>query len=747
MKHQDHIHEKEHVHDDLHEHGHEHHHEELSTGCCGQHENIVDKKIQLSTVPEGYASAILTINEMDCPVEEQLIRQKFEKMPEIYEMQFNLIQRQLHLVYQGDLDNVIAAIKSLGMNAIPQGAQAPAPKSMKKRYWLLGISGALAITAELISLLGDSTWFVSLLAIIAIVLCGHETYVKGWIAIKNKKLNINALMSVAVTGAILINEFPEAAMVMVLFTISEVLEARSLDRARNAIEGLLSLAPDESLVQVDGQFVLQSTDNIAMGSIIRVMPGERFSLDGEIIKGSSSIDESPITGESLPIDKTVGDKVYAGSINQEGEIEFKTTTTAENSTLRKIARTIEQAQGNKSETERFIDRFSSVYTPIVFVFAIIVALVSPMFGFTWLDSIYNALVILIIACPCALVISTPVAIVSGLTTAARQGILIKGGSYLEAASHLKGLAFDKTGTITEGKPQVVESFMFSDADNIPSIAMSLAARSDHPISKAIVTFYHDQNLNTHNVESFEAILGRGTQGVVDQRHYYLGNAKLMLENNIDLTKVDEALIAFKDRAHSVLILADDSQALALFVLEDGVKVTSVRALQLLKARGLQLVMLSGDRQQTVDQVATTVQLSDARGDQLPEDKMTFVNDFQKDHGSIGMIGDGINDAPALAKADIGFAMGSIGSDTAIETADVAIMDDDLMKLPNFLNIADRTMSIIRQNIIFSIGIKVFFLALAITGHAYMWMAVLADVGTSILVVVNALRLLKVKEIS
>lgn len=361
MKHQDHIHEKEHVHDDLHEHGHEHHHEELSTGCCGQHENIVDKKIQLSTVPEGYASAILTINEMDCPVEEQLIRQKFEKMPEIYEMQFNLIQRQLHLVYQGDLDNVIAAIKSLGMNAIPQGAQAPAPKSMKKRYWLLGISGALAITAELISLLGDSTWFVSLLAIIAIVLCGHETYVKGWIAIKNKKLNINALMSVAVTGAILINEFPEAAMVMVLFTISEVLEARSLDRARNAIEGLLSLAPDESLVQVDGQFVLQSTDNIAMGSIIRVMPGERFSLDGEIIKGSSSIDESPITGESLPIDKTVGDKVYAGSINQEGEIEFKTTTTAENSTLRKIARTIEQAQGNKSETERFIDRFSSVY--------------------------------------------------------------------------------------------------------------------------------------------------------------------------------------------------------------------------------------------------------------------------------------------------------------------------------------------------------------------------------------------------
>lgn len=757
MKHQDYIHEKEHEHD--HSHGacghhssenhqdHSHDHEELSTGCCGKHEDIVDKKIQLNKVPEGYASAILTINEMDCPVEEQLIRQKFEKMPEVHEMQFNLIQRQLHIVYKGELSTIIDVIKTLGMNAVPQGEKAPQPKSMQKRYWLLGISGACAVTAELISLLGNSTWLVSLLAIIAIVLCGHETYVKGWIAIKNKKLNINALMSVAVTGAILIGEFPEAAMVMVLFTISEVLEARSLDRARNAIEGLLSLAPDESLVQENGSFVLKATDDIALNSIIRVMPGERFALDGEIIKGSSSIDESPITGESLPIDKTVGDKVYAGSINQEGEIEFKTTTTAENSTLRKIARTIEQAQGNKSETERFIDRFSSVYTPIVFVFAILVALASPMFGFTWLEGIYNALVILIIACPCALVISTPVAIVSGLTTAARQGILIKGGSYLEAASHLKGLAFDKTGTITEGKPKVVESFVFSDAENIASIAMSLAARSDHPISKAIVTFYHDQNMNTHDVENFEAILGRGTKGSVEQQRYYLGNAKLMVENDIDLTKVDEALIAFKDRAHSILILSDDLQVLALFVLEDGVKTTSVRALELLKARGLQLVMLSGDRQQTVDQVAQTVNLTTARGDQLPEDKMTFVDDFQKNSGSIGMIGDGINDAPALAKADIGFAMGSIGSDTAIETADVAIMDDDLMKLPNFLNIADRTMTIIRYNIIFSIAIKAIFLALAITGHAYMWMAVLADVGTSILVVLNALRLLKMKEIS
>lgn len=734
------LHHDDHSHDFAHDH-------KLSTGCCGKHEDIVDKPIEQKDIPQGYSAVILNINEMDCPVEEQLIRQKLGKMAEVDSLQFNLLQRQLHVIYKGELSTILSAIKSVGMTAIPLGEEVHTkPKDPKHAYTVLGIAGVLALISEIMNFMGGNSWVSGILAIIAIALCGHETYVKGWIAIKNKKLNINALLSVAVTGAVLIGEFPEAAMVMVLFTISELLEAKSLDRARNAIEGLLSLAPDQSLVEENGAFVLKATDEIAQDSIIRVMPGERFSLDGIISKGSSSIDESPITGESLPIDKTVGDKVYAGSINQEGEVEFRTTTTAENSTLRKIAKTVEQAQGNKSPTERFIDQFSAIYTPIIFLFAILVAIISPFFGFTWLNSIYNALVILIIACPCALVISTPVAIVSGLTAAARQGILIKGGTYLESARRLKGLAFDKTGTITEGKPQVVESFIYGDQSTISMLVTSLAARSDHPISKAVTAFYVNENFTHHNVESFEALMGRGTQGIIDGQKYYLGNAKLMKEQDIDLTKVDTELAKFKDRAHSVLMLASGSELLALYVLEDGIKNSSIRAIELLKARGLYLVMLSGDRQQTVNQVADTVNLNEAQGDQLPEDKMAFVGQFQQSKGDIGMIGDGINDAPALAKANIGFAMGSIGSDTAIETADVAIMDDDLMKLPNFLNIADQTMKIIRQNIIFAIGVKLFFLTLAMTGHVYMWMAVLADVGTSILVVLNALRLLKVQEI-
>lgn len=719
----------------------------LSTGCCGKHEDIVNNTIEHKTVPEGFSSAILTINEMDCPVEERLIRQKLGSMSEVYDLQFNLIQRQLHVIYQGELSTILRTIHSLGMTAIPVGEDTEQPIKTKGRsYFVLGVAGICALISEIMSLANGNVWIYAVLAIVAIGLCGHETYVKGWIAIKNKQLNINALMSVAVTGAVLIGEFPEAAMVMVLFTISELLEARSLDRARNAIEGLLSLAPDQSMVEENGRFVLKATKDVQQGSIIRVMPGGRFALDGLIIKGQSSIDESPITGESLPIDKTIGDKVYAGSINQEGEIEFRTTTTAENSTLRKIARTVEQAQSNQSTTERFIDQFAKVYTPIVFVFALLVIVISPLLGFTWLESIYNALVILIIACPCALVISTPVAIVSGLTAAARSGILIKGGTYLEEARKIKGLAFDKTGTITEGKPKVVKSFIFSQSEMTENLALSLAARSDHPISKAIVSFYQASDSHLHNVENFEVVLGQGTQGQINGAYYYLGNAKLMSANTIDMTQADIALHEFKDRAHSVLMLANEQELLALFVLEDGVKATSIRALELLKSRGLQLIMLSGDRQQTVDQIAHRVKIDQAFGDQLPESKMQFVSNFQSASGSIGMIGDGINDAPALAKANIGFAMGTMGSDTAIETADVALMDDDLMKLPNFFNIAEQTMGIIRQNIIFALGIKAFFLCLAVTGHAYMWMAILADVGTSLLVVLNALRLLNIREI-
>lgn len=698
-------------------------------------------------IPNGYISTILSIKAMDCPTEEALIQKKVGIMEGVYSLQFNLMQRELTVIHKNDIQSVIIAIQSLGMDATvttDRNMKTQTKKTSTLRNILFGFAAFFAFLSEALSLSGQNGIIVAIIALSAIALCGKETYVKGWIAIKNRKLNINALMSVAVTGAVLIGEFPEAAMVMVLFNLSEMLEARALDRARNAIENLMSLAPNEAMVKEDDKFIIKKVEDVALGSIVRVIPGGRVSLDGVIIKGSSSLDESPITGESLPIDKTINDMVYAGSINQEGEIELKTTTTAENSTLMKIARAIEQAQGNKSPVERFVDQFSSIYTPIVFVIAILVALLSPLFGIPAFNGIYNALVILIIACPCALVISTPVAIVSGLTTAARQGILIKGGTYLEAARNLKGLAFDKTGTITEGKPKVVDVFLLTDNQNIESIAYSLAARSDHPISKAVATYY---NFDTPtNIDQFEAILGRGTSGNINGTQYYLGNPKLMAEKNINIQIAEDVLKKLEGRSNSILMLSDDIQVQAIFALEDGIKPTSQKAINILHDMGLKLVMLSGDRQQTVNQVAQEIGLDIAKGEQLPEDKMKFVDNFQSTIGPIGMIGDGINDAPALAKASIGFAMGSIGSDTAIETADVAIMDDDLMKLPNFLNISKQSMKIIHQNIALSIFIKLLFLGLALFGLTAMWMAVLADVGMSIVVVFNSLRLLKIKEI-
>lgn len=721
------------------------HHLESCSACSCSHDSA-PKETPITDIPKGHHRDVFIIEAMDCPTEEGLIRRHFANDPLIDQLSFNLIQRKLTVVHNTTTQYIIDAIAELGMEAISEMA-ASTPTPPKKAFTGSFIIAALsAAAAEILSLFDVPLIIVGFFAILAIVLCGKETYIKGWISLKNRKLNINALMSVAVTGAVLIGELPEAAMVMVLFNLSEMLEARSLDRARNAIAGLMSLTPDEALVLDHGTASMRPVEAIAKGSTIRVMPGARIPLDGTITKGSSSIDESPITGESLPIDKTVGDAVYAGSINFEREIEFVTTTTSDNSTLSKIARTIEEAQSQRAPVERFVDQFAAIYTPIVFAIAILVALISPLFGVPVIQSIYNALVMLIIACPCALVISTPVAIVSGLTTAARQGILIKGGSYLETARHIKGLALDKTGTLTEGQPTVTEVITLVHSTHIPSIAAHLAARSDHPMSKAVAAHYQSALNAPLTLHAFTVILGQGTCASIEGAHYYLGNLKLMHAYHIDVSGADTHLARLNDHTGSLLFLADDAKLLAIFVLEDAIKPTTRKAIDALHRLGLSLTILSGDRERTVKNVATALHLDAARGEQLPEDKLAFIDDFQKNHGAIAMIGDGINDAPALAKADIGFAMGGMGSDTAIETADVAIMDDDLMKVPNFFHISERTIGIIRQNITFAIVVKLFFFLLALFGLAEMWMAVIADVGTTFLVVLNALRLLKVKEI-
>ncbi|MFP3276889.1 MAG: heavy metal translocating P-type ATPase, partial [Paraburkholderia sp.] len=608
------------------------------------------------------------------------------------------------------------------------------------------LAGAAAVGSEAASWLGAPTWLAAALAIVAVLSCGLTTYKKGWLAIRNGNLNINALMSIAVTGALVLRQWPEAAMVMVLFTIAELIEAKSLDRARNAIKGLMQLTPEQATVkQPDGNWRAVDIKSVTPGNIVRVKPGERIGLDGEIVSGRSSVNQAPITGESLPVDKTEGDAVFAGTINQAGSFDYRVTAAASNTTLARIIHAVEEAQGSKAPTQRFVDQFARVYTPIVFAVALAVAVVPPLlFGGVWHDWVYKALVMLVIACPCALVISTPVTIVSGLAAAARQGILIKGGAYLEQGRKLKWLALDKTGTITHGKPVQTDFELRADLDlaRCRSLAASLAGRSDHPVSQAVANAAKADGIATSKVESFEAILGRGVSGTIDGVSYLLGNHRLVHELGRCSAALEARLDALERQGKTVVMLMDAERVLALFAVADTVKDSSRAAIADLHKLGVQTAMLTGDNPHTAEAIAQQVGIDQARGDQLPEDKLKAVEGLAANGATVGMVGDGINDAPALARADIGFAMGAMGTDTAIETADVALMDDDLRKIPLFIRLSQATHSVLVQNIALALGVKAVFLALTLMGYGTMWMAVFADAGASLLVVGNGLRLLR-----
>lgn len=692
----------------------------------------------------------IRIMQMDCPTEEALIRKKLGRMPYVRSLDFNLMQRVLTVVHAPDaLGSILASLRSLDFDPQLADAAAPlesAPATPPKPWWPLALAGAAAVGSEAASWLGAPTWLAAALAIVAVLSCGLTTYKKGWLAIRNGNLNINALMSIAVTGALVLRQWPEAAMVMVLFTIAELIEAKSLDRARNAIKGLMQLTPEQATVkQPDGNWRAVDIKSVTPGNIVRVKPGERIGLDGEIVSGRSSVNQAPITGESLPVDKTEGDAVFAGTINQAGSFDYRVTAAASNTTLARIIHAVEEAQGSKAPTQRFVDQFARVYTPIVFAVALAVAVIPPLlFGGVWHDWVYKALVMLVIACPCALVISTPVTIVSGLAAAARQGILIKGGAYLEQGRKLKWLALDKTGTITHGKPVQTDFELRADLDlaRCRSLAASLAGRSDHPVSQAIANAAKADGIATSKVESFEAILGRGVSGTIDGVSYLLGNHRLVHELGRCSAALEARLDALERQGKTVVMLMGAERVLALFAVADTVKDSSRAAIADLHKLGVQTAMLTGDNPHTAEAIAQQVGIDQARGDQLPEDKLKAVEGLAANGATVGMVGDGINDAPALARADIGFAMGAMGTDTAIETADVALMDDDLRKIPLFIRLSQATHSVLVQNIALALGVKAVFLALTLMGYGTMWMAVFADAGASLLVVGNGLRLLR-----
>lgn len=728
-----------------------HDHASHGGSCCSSAAAPALVKIS-EAATEGGRLSRFRIEAMDCPTEQTLIQNKLGKLAGVQQLEFNLINRVLGVTH--DLPStapIIEAIKAIGMHAEPieegTAADDSRPLPAKKHWWPLALSGVGALAAEVIHFTNAApNWVVAIIALISILSGGLGTYKKGWIALKNLNLNINALMSIAVTGAVLIGQWPEAAMVMFLFTVAELIEAKSLDRARNAISGLMQMTPEKVTVQLaDGSWVEQEAKSVELGALVRVRPGERIGLDGEVVAGNSTIDQAPITGESLPVEKTVGDKVFAGTINQSGSLEYKVTAAANNSTLARIIHAVEEAQGARAPTQRFVDAFSKIYTPVVFVFALGVALIPPLFmGAAWFDWIYRALVLLVVACPCALVISTPVTIVSGLAAAARKGILIKGGVYLEGGYKLDYLALDKTGTITHGKPVQTDYLALDPTAEATAqvLAASLAGRSDHPVSLAIANAAVDKQLALRTVDNFAALTGRGVRGEIDGQLYHLGNHRLVEELGLCSPALEEKLFALEQQGKTVVLLLDNSGPLALFAVADTVKESSREAIQQLHALGVKTLMLTGDNPHTAQAIAAQVGIDQAQGDLLPTDKLKAIEALYAQGHRVGMVGDGINDAPALARAEIGFAMAAAGTDTAIETADVALMDDDLRKIPAFIRLSRQTSSVLTQNIALALIIKAIFLGVTFFGLATMWMAVFADMGVALLVVFNGLRLLR-----
>ncbi len=630
----------------------------------------------------GSEKSVFRVEELDCATEENELRQALGSLSRVSRLDFDLVARRVTVTHGFDSPSPIeSAIRQAGMRprlitpvvgeSAPRGGTPPRlPRSV---IVTAVVAGALALGSEALVIAGleESSIAVIAMAVAAIALGGRETLLKGWKALTARRLTMNLLMSVAAIGAAVIGQWPEAAVVIWLFGVAELIEALSLERARNAIRSLVELAPETAHVKAsDGTTTETAAGEIALGAIVLIRPGERVPLDGIVVVGTSSINQAPITGESIPVVKAEGDHVFAGTVNERGSLDIKVTAAKGSGTLDRIAASIQQAQGERAPAQRFVDKFASVYTPVVFALAIAVAAIPPLTGHGSLrDWLYKALVLLVLACPCALVISTPVTVVAGLGGAARRGILIKGGVHLEGARHLKTIALDKTGTLTHGKPTLTDLQVLTELarEDVLRITASIDALSEHPVAHAIVTAYEGPR---DVVSDFEAITGRGVTGTVNGVTYFVGNHRLAEETGVCNAEIEAILEGLELEAKTAIVLMTRDKALAILAVADTIRPESADAVAQLHALGVEPVMLTGDNTRTALAIAKLVGITDARGDLMPDDKLRIIGELAA-RGPVGMIGDGVNDAPALAKANLGIAMGAAGTDTAIETADVA----------------------------------------------------------------------------
>ncbi len=692
----------------------------------------------------------LIVEGMDCADESRPIENRLSKIDGIEDIQFNLLKNELMLQHSIPVSQIQEELKELGFTSRLKG-QIDTQESIsfwqKHRSFILTALSGIFICLGLILQFTRADYKISLALFIAAILSGgFQIAQKGLKEARNLRLGMNFLMSLAVIGAMFIGEWTEAAMVVFLFALAQLLETYSMNRARKSIQSLMELAPNTALLKTPQGLETVPVDEVDVGAPIIIKPGVRIPLDGIVSEGFSTVNQAPITGESKPIEKTVGNEVFAGTINHQGSLEVQVTQKATDSVLARIIRLVEQAQAQKAPTQSFVEKFARYYTPAVVSIAVLVAIVPPLlFGAMFTEWFYRALVLLVISCPCALVISTPVTIVSGLANAARNGVLIKGGVFLENFNKVKALAFDKTGTLTLGKPvvqQIIALNNYSEND-ILKIAASLESRSEHPIGLAIVEYAKSGNIQPVDIQNFQSLTGKGVRAEIDGSGYVLGNHRLFEENGWCEERVHRKLKDIEKHRKTAVMVGNEHQILGIIAIGDEIRQDTAKVIQVLHEAGIpKIVMLTGDNQMTAEAIAKSLNIDDIQAELLPADKVTAVKNLTQTYDTVAMVGDGINDAPALATANIGISMGASGSDTALETADIALMKDDLSKLTYLKKHSHKTVNIIKQNIFVALFLKVLFFGLAIPGLATLWMAVFADMGASLMVIFNGLRALK-----
>lgn len=597
---------------------------------------------------------------------------------------------------------------------------------------------------------GEKNIITALLFISAMIIGGYSLFKVGFQNLMRLDFDMRTLMTIAIIGATIIGEWAEGAIVVILFAISEALERFSMDRARQSIRSLMDIAPKEASIRRGNEEMTVRVEDIAIGDIMIVKPGQKIAMDGIVVNGSSSINQAAITGESIPVTKTVNDEVFAGTLNEEGHLEVRITKYVEDTTISKIIELVEEAQAERAPAQAFVDKFAKYYTPIIMLVAALVAIIPPsLFDASWETWIYQGLSVLVVGCPCALVISTPISIVSAIGNAAKKGVLIKGGIHLEEMGHVKAVAFDKTGTLTKGIPVVTDIYVFNENINreqLLSIVASLESRSGHPLASAIINEVNRNTYSEMTVEDFVSITGKGIKGVINGTTYYVGSINLFTEMVTVEPTIKRTINSLQAEGKTVMIVGTENEVFGCIAVADEVRESSKTVIQKLYDIGIQkTIMLTGDNKQTANAIASTVGVSEIQAELMPEDKLNVVKQLRSQYGKVAMVGDGVNDAPALAASTVGIAMGGAGTDTALETADVALMGDDLSKLPFTIKLSRKTLTIIKMNIVFALGVKLLALLLVVPGWLTLWIAIFSDMGATLIVSLNSMRLLRVKE--